>query len=503
MEELEERFGANLRLSERERHGVRIEEAELGNRLVGHRFSLVAKVLTGKAVPKDGFIGVFSRLWKGTAEVSIKEIAEKRFLVRFANQRDMGRVLDMEPWTFREALVLLAGVSQGDDVRKIKITTGVFWVQLHGIPPLNMTGAVVKKIGGLVGSVLTVDQFDGEDCVGRFARARVRMDIEQPLMRGAFVDFPEEGSTWVSFCYEYLPEYCFLCGCLGHPSRICVEKDKGVLGTDKGIEALRAYAGMEAVEDICGKPLKSVLRRTHDTWKVAGRGAERERVSAQTSGAQRWGRSNRKESRQGAAFEQSVRIHDQLGASHNTLAETIRKQREEEERRRQVMEQAWDAGLVHQGDEVFTSQHIAVEPVAEVSSTAGSGEIGGCLEGTLGLPVSAEDGCAIDLNVDHSIEATNVPDGNTQWVLSQDSDPFHLGPLIANLQAKSGGNLVGYGKRGREERDEAMVKRHRVTTGVEGKEPSWRGCRSAPQALSTDIFDQEAEPRLDGSPRSQ
>ncbi|KAI5317380.1 hypothetical protein L3X38_037087 [Prunus dulcis] len=144
VEELQQRFGANLRLLDRERHGVRIVEEEVGNCLVGHRFTLVAK-----------------------------EVAEKRFLVRFANQR------------------------------------GVFCIQLQGIPPLNMTGAAVKKIGGLLTSVLELDQVDREDCVGRFARVRVRMDIEQPLMRGAFVEFLEEGSKWISFCYEYFPEYCF------------------------------------------------------------------------------------------------------------------------------------------------------------------------------------------------------------------------------------------------------------------------------------------------------
>ncbi|CAB4286334.1 unnamed protein product [Prunus armeniaca] len=78
MEELEERFGANLRLLDREQHGGLL-----------------------------GFVGVFSRLWKGSSEVSIKEVAEKRFLVCFANQLGMARVLDMEPLTFCDALVLL------------------------------------------------------------------------------------------------------------------------------------------------------------------------------------------------------------------------------------------------------------------------------------------------------------------------------------------------------------------------------------------------------------
>ncbi|CAB4286333.1 unnamed protein product [Prunus armeniaca] len=160
------------------------------------------------------------------------------------------------------------------DVRSVKLTTGVFWVQLHGISPLNMTGAAMKKIGGLLGSILEVDQVDGEDCVWCFARVRVMMDIEQLFKRGAFVEFPKEGSKWINFCYEYILEYCFFCGCLGHLSRTCVEKTKGALASDSGVEALRAYAGLEALEDIYGRPLKSVMRRTQPqssfgTWKEA------------------------------------------------------------------------------------------------------------------------------------------------------------------------------------------------------------------------------------------
>lgn len=78
------------------------------------------------------------------------------------------------------------------------------------------------------------------------------MDIEQPFMRSAFVEFPEERSKWINFCYEYIPEYCFFRGCLGHLSCTCLEKTKGALASDSGVEALRAYARLEALEDLAG-----------------------------------------------------------------------------------------------------------------------------------------------------------------------------------------------------------------------------------------------------------
>ncbi|CAL9014414.1 unnamed protein product [Prunus brigantina] len=285
MEDLELRFGVNLRLSDRERQGVQIGENELGSQFVGHRNTLVAKVLSHQVVNKEGFLSSFSRLWRGIAEVSIREIADKLFLVRFENHRDKARVLDMEPWTYRDSLVLLSEVTVGCDFRSVDLKMGVFWVQLHGIPPLTMTVAVARKIGSLLGQVAEVDHADGEDCIGRFARVRIQFDVTQPLMRGAFVEFPEVGSVWISFLYEFLPEYCFICGCLGHPSRICLEKAGESSSPRCGVESLYAFAGLEAVEDMRGRALKSVLRRAAQgspnagSWRPRSQHAPERRLS--------------------------------------------------------------------------------------------------------------------------------------------------------------------------------------------------------------------------------
>ncbi|CAL9000064.1 unnamed protein product [Prunus brigantina] len=126
MEELEKRFGVNLCLSEKERTGLVFAEEDIGDLWRGSQFTLVARVVTHKSVNREAFVSVFSRLWKGKDGVSIKEIGERRFLVRFDNLNDKRRVLDMEPWTFRDGLVLLAEVQTGVDARTMLVALGVF-----------------------------------------------------------------------------------------------------------------------------------------------------------------------------------------------------------------------------------------------------------------------------------------------------------------------------------------------------------------------------------------
>lgn len=153
MDELERRFGSHMRLSEKERVGIQIAKKECGDLWKGSQFTMVARVLTNRVVRREGFIGVFFRLWRGVDEVSIKEIGDKHFLVRFSNKQDKLRVLDMEPWTFRESLVVLAETRMGTDAREVELHHSTLWVQLHGIPPFNMTTMVAWKIGLLVGQV--------------------------------------------------------------------------------------------------------------------------------------------------------------------------------------------------------------------------------------------------------------------------------------------------------------------------------------------------------------
>ncbi|CAL8076153.1 unnamed protein product [Prunus armeniaca] len=116
---------------------------------------------------------------------------------------------------------------------------------------------VAQKIGSLVGKVWEVDQADGVECIGRFLQVRTQLDVDQPLIRGAFVQFPDDGAKWVNFQYEFLPEYCFVCGHLGHPSRIYIEKleaDQDL--TESKVEVLHNFSELEAVDDLSGWRLR-------------------------------------------------------------------------------------------------------------------------------------------------------------------------------------------------------------------------------------------------------
>ncbi|KAM1223595.1 hypothetical protein ACFX2G_043554 [Malus domestica] len=201
MDELGNRFGSKLRLSEKELGGVNIERKDVEGALLGFQYTMIAEVLTCKEVKGEVFIDCFMSLWRGREGVSIRDIGDRRFLARFASQRDMQRVLDVEqPWVFKQDLVMVADRSEPRLNRWTPLNLGTFWTQIHNVPVLSMTKAVAETIGGLIGTVRKVDKSGSRDCIGRFFRVKVRFNVREPLMRGTFVNFPDEGKVWVDFC---------------------------------------------------------------------------------------------------------------------------------------------------------------------------------------------------------------------------------------------------------------------------------------------------------------
>ncbi|KAL5795008.1 hypothetical protein ACOSP7_003602 [Xanthoceras sorbifolium] len=85
-------------------------------------------------------------------------------------------------------------------------------------------------LGGLIGEVKEIDSGGGGDCLGKFIRIRVLVDVGKPLKRGLRVasgDVDEFASILV--CYERLPNFCYYCGLLGHLLRECLVNDKGLI----------------------------------------------------------------------------------------------------------------------------------------------------------------------------------------------------------------------------------------------------------------------------------
>ena len=54
---------------------------------------------------------------------------------------------------------------------------------------------------------------------------KVRIDIRKPLMRGVTLNIAESNKDlWCPLVYEYLPDFCYICGIIGHVDKACSTK---------------------------------------------------------------------------------------------------------------------------------------------------------------------------------------------------------------------------------------------------------------------------------------
>ncbi|KAM1114125.1 hypothetical protein TB1_046057 [Malus domestica] len=84
LDDLGSRFGSKLRLSENKWGDISIERKDVEGVLMGLQYTMIVEVLTSKEVNREVFIDRFMSLWRGREWVFIRDIEERRFLVRFA-----------------------------------------------------------------------------------------------------------------------------------------------------------------------------------------------------------------------------------------------------------------------------------------------------------------------------------------------------------------------------------------------------------------------------------
>ena len=124
---------------------------------------------------------------------------------------------------FENNLLLLCRWKKGLSTANIVFTHSPFWVQLWGLPCEHISEDVGRDVGNSLGRFLEMDKRACQSDQALFMRIRVELPIEKPLRRGGNVVSLDGEKFWVSFKYERLPTFCFLCGKLGHDDKHCLD----------------------------------------------------------------------------------------------------------------------------------------------------------------------------------------------------------------------------------------------------------------------------------------
>lgn len=184
-----------------------------------------------------------------------KDLGENRFIFTFLQATGKRRALEDGPWMFGKDLVVMAEFDGAKTIDEVEFNSIPIWVQVLKMPLGLMNKTAGEMIGEMIGEVLEVDADDDDMAFGQYLRIKIRLNILKPLMRGVTLDLGDEekkAEKWCPLVYEFLPDFCYTCGIIGHTGRLCeIQLEKGAV--QQFSKALRFIPDKKSGSELSGR----------------------------------------------------------------------------------------------------------------------------------------------------------------------------------------------------------------------------------------------------------
>ncbi|KAK4428895.1 hypothetical protein Salat_1189400 [Sesamum alatum] len=221
MDEEIDRINRALSFTVEEEQGLVIPRELWPGDSTDHSLTLVGRILTHRGFNFDALCSTFLRAANLGKGMEFTRISAERFLLHFRHRVDKHRILEGGPWNFDNHLILLGEIGHGQDPLTMDLNSCDFSVWIHGLPFPQISPALGRIIGSKLGSVKHVFTGEGSSSVQSIMRIRVSLDVRRPILRHTIIRSSEGKETVVTFTYERLGNFCYLCGIIGHVDSIC------------------------------------------------------------------------------------------------------------------------------------------------------------------------------------------------------------------------------------------------------------------------------------------
>ncbi|KAI9078410.1 hypothetical protein K1719_039629 [Acacia pycnantha] len=165
---------------------------------------------------------ILRKAWNLPKGFDVIKINGNTFMFNFVKEEEYNRVLRGRPWSINGFLLNLMERSKYKTYEEFDFSRGPMWIQMHNVPMEALCLENTVTIGGYVGEVMLAENliYNGKYVHGCM-RAKVLLDLKNPLAYGFWMDRPDGEKAWIPIRYEKLQNFCYKCGKIGHDNRNC------------------------------------------------------------------------------------------------------------------------------------------------------------------------------------------------------------------------------------------------------------------------------------------
>lgn len=252
---------------------------------------VVGRFLTEGRVDFQALQQTLAAIWKPGRGVYIKELETNLYLFQFYHEVDVKRIMEGCPWSFNRRALIMKRLAVGDNPRNVMLNKMEIWVQVYDLKVGFMSESILQSVGNSIGSFVSSCSSNFNGVWRDYFRIRVALDVNVPLKRKMKIKQSNNEWFWITFKYENVPVFCFICGVLGHSEKFCgklFESSEGEIVKPYG-EWLRAPLRRQ-VKPIGAKWLRngfeqSSRRNQTDAIPVRGGQYQHPNISPQNQGS--------------------------------------------------------------------------------------------------------------------------------------------------------------------------------------------------------------------------
>lgn len=117
-------------------------------------------------------------------------------------------------------MLILGSKRSDENLKSIPLYMLAFWVQIHNLPLGFMTQVIGQNLGNFIVNFLEYDEKNNLNFLPPFICIQVLIDVGKALNKSKRIKRKEGEATKVSFKYEHLRPFCYLCELMRYVNEI-------------------------------------------------------------------------------------------------------------------------------------------------------------------------------------------------------------------------------------------------------------------------------------------